>query len=44
MIVKCDSHIKNKGEIKIEYDAIEECPKCNRALAPERLYSIVIDN
>lgn len=43
MIVECKSHFKNGNEVKIKYAAIEKCPKCNKALAPERLYSIVIE-
>lgn len=43
MIVECKSHFKNNNEVRIEYDAIEKCPKCNKALAPERLYSVVIE-
>ena len=43
MIVERKSHFKNGNEVKIIYDAIEKCSKCNKALAPECLYSIVIE-
>ena len=42
MNVKCKCHIKNGGDVQVEYDAIEKCSKCNKALSPERLYCITI--
>ena len=42
MNVKCKCHIKNEGDTQVEYDAIEKCSKCNKALSPERLYCIAI--
>ena len=42
MNVKCKCHIKNVGDTQVEYDAIEKCSKCNKALSPERLYCITI--
>ena len=44
MKTRCKTCIKNaEKDITVEYDAIEKCPKCNKALAPEKLYSIIID-
>ena len=43
MIVKISSKLKNYGEVSVNYDAIEKCSNCNKALAPEKLYSIIIE-
>lgn len=43
MLVKISSRLKNYGEKTVTYDAIEKCSKCNKALAPEKLYSIIIE-
>lgn len=44
MRTKCNTYIKNsERDITIEYDAIEKCSKCNKALAPEKLHSIIIE-
>lgn len=44
MKTKCKTQLKNAGnDVTVEYDAIEKCPKCNKALAPERLHSILIE-
>ena len=42
MIVRISSRLKNYGEVNVNYDAIEKCTNCNKALAPEKLYSIII--
>lgn len=43
MIVKSKSKFKNYTEVTVVYDAIEQCSNCNKALAPEKLYSIIIE-
>lgn len=43
MIVKINSKLKNYGDVYVTYDAIEKCSNCNKALAPEKLYSIIIE-
>lgn len=44
MKTKCKTYIKNADkDITVEYDAIEKCPKCNKAISPEKLYTIIID-
>ena len=43
MIVNTGSKLKNYGDVNVQYDAIEKCSNCNKALAPEKLYSIIID-
>ena len=42
MIVRISSRLKNYGEVNVNYDAIEKCTNCNKALVPEKLYSIII--
>lgn len=43
MIIRITSKLKNYGEVYVIYDAIEKCSNCNKALAPEKLYSIIIE-
>ena len=44
MLVKAKSYIKNGDHnIEVVYDAIEKCPKCNKALAPEKLHSVIVE-
>lgn len=44
MVVRINSTLKNSGSsIYVTYDAIEKCTNCNKALAPQKLYSIVIE-
>lgn len=43
MKINCQCNIKNEGNVNVEYEAIEKCPKCNKALSPERVYSIIIN-
>lgn len=44
MIVTNQSVVKSTGKtVNITYDAIEKCTNCNKALSPQKLYSIVIE-
>jgi len=43
MIVNTGSRLKNYGDVHVTYDAIEKCSKCNKALAPEKVYSVIIE-
>lgn len=44
MVVKISSILKNSGSsIYVTYDAIEKCTNCNKALAPQKLYSVVVE-
>lgn len=40
---ECNCDWKGQHEVKVEYDSIEKCPKCNKAISPERLHAIVIE-
>ena len=43
MVVEIGSILKNNGSsIYVTYDAIERCTICNKALAPQKLYSVVV--